>query len=53
MPADRQITLKTPLDDRLLFAALEGQDEISAPFAFQLSMVGPNPDVDPAVLSGR
>lgn len=52
--ADREITLTTPLGpDRLLFAALEGQDEISGCFAFELAMVSEDIDIDPEELVGQ
>lgn len=50
---DREIVLKSPLDpDRLLFAALEGEDELGRPFAFELQMVSPDKDIDPKELLG-
>ncbi|WP_210528257.1 type VI secretion system Vgr family protein [Rubellimicrobium arenae] len=50
---DREITLTTPLGDRLAFAALEGHDEISRCFAFALSMVGEDVDVEASDLLGQ
>ncbi|EYD77450.1 VgrG protein [Rubellimicrobium mesophilum DSM 19309] len=51
---DREIILKSPLDaDRLLFAALDGQDEISRCFAFELEMVSPDPEIEASELLGK
>ncbi|WP_371823266.1 type VI secretion system Vgr family protein [Paracoccus sp. Z118] len=51
---DREITLTSPLSaDQLMFASMEGQDEISTCFAFVLTAVSPDPDLDPARLLGR
>ena len=45
MADTREFTATTPLGDELLFARMEGQDEISRPFRFELELMSENTEV--------
>ena len=49
-----RILLKSPLPaDELLFAALSGEDRLSAPFRYELTALSPDTDIDPKRLLGE
>jgi type VI secretion system secreted protein VgrG len=54
MAEDRELTITTPLGpDKLFFAELTGTDEISQPFAFQLTMASEDVDIRVEDLLGK